>query len=94
MAERLRMMAVHAHPDEESSKGAATMARYVAEGHEVMVVTCTGGERGSVLIPLGGEAGEVGRIVGDEPRVVPRLQRLQARRGHALSRGHSDVVVP
>ena len=44
-------MAVHAHPDDESSKGAATMARYVADGHEVMVVTCTGGEAGSVLNP-------------------------------------------
>jgi mycothiol S-conjugate amidase len=49
MAEQLRMMAVHAHPDDESSKGAATMARYGAEGHDVMVVTCTGGERGSIL---------------------------------------------
>lgn len=45
------MMAVHAHPDDESSKGAATMARYVADGHQVMVVTCTGGERGSILNP-------------------------------------------
>ncbi|MFC4911091.1 mycothiol conjugate amidase Mca [Actinomadura gamaensis] len=44
-------MAVHAHPDDESSKGAATMARYVAEGVEVLVVTCTGGERGSILNP-------------------------------------------
>jgi mycothiol S-conjugate amidase len=44
-------MAVHAHPDDESSKGAATMARYVEEGHEVMVVTCTGGEAGSILNP-------------------------------------------
>ncbi|MEU0935172.1 MULTISPECIES: mycothiol conjugate amidase Mca [unclassified Embleya] len=44
-------MAVHAHPDDESSKGAATMARYVAEGAEVLVATCTGGERGSVLNP-------------------------------------------
>ncbi len=43
------MMAVHAHPDDESSKGAATMARYSAEGHDVVVVTCTGGERGSIL---------------------------------------------
>jgi mycothiol S-conjugate amidase len=43
------MMAVHAHPDDESSKGAATMARYVKEGVEVLVATCTGGERGSVL---------------------------------------------
>ena len=44
-------MAVHAHPDDESSKGAATMARYVAEGVDVLVVTCTGGEAGSVLNP-------------------------------------------
>ncbi|MGH3417916.1 MAG: mycothiol conjugate amidase Mca [Actinocrinis sp.] len=51
MDQRLRLMAVHAHPDDESSKGAATMARYVAEGVEVLVVTCTGGERGDVLNP-------------------------------------------
>ena len=51
MAEQLRLMAVHAHPDDESSKGAATMARYVAEGARVLVATCTGGERGSVLNP-------------------------------------------
>lgn len=46
-----RLMAVHAHPDDESSKGAATMARYAAEGHEVLVVTLTGGERGDILNP-------------------------------------------
>ena len=51
MDQRLRLMAVHAHPDDESSKGAATMARYVAEGVAVLVVTCTGGERGDVLNP-------------------------------------------
>src|SRR5262245_37264984 len=51
VAEQLRLMAVHAHPDDESSKGAATMARYVAEGVDVLVATCTGGERGSVLNP-------------------------------------------
>ncbi|WP_100449148.1 mycothiol conjugate amidase Mca [Glycomyces xiaoerkulensis] len=44
-------MCVHAHPDDESSKGAATMARYSREGIEVLVVTCTGGERGDVLNP-------------------------------------------
>ncbi|PZS33405.1 MAG: mycothiol conjugate amidase Mca [Pseudonocardiales bacterium] len=49
--EPLRLMAVHAHPDDESSKGAATMARYVDEGVDVLVVTCTGGERGSILNP-------------------------------------------
>ncbi len=47
----LRLLAVHAHPDDESSKGAATMAKYAHEGVEVMVLTCTGGERGSILNP-------------------------------------------
>ena len=57
MEEKLRLMAVHAHPDDESSKGAATMAKNIAEGAEVLVVTCTGGERGDVLNP---------RLKGDE----------------------------
>ncbi len=47
----LRLMSVHAHPDDESSKGAATLAKYAAEGVDVLVVTCTGGERGDVLNP-------------------------------------------
>jgi mycothiol S-conjugate amidase len=47
----LRLLAVHAHPDDEASKGAATVAKYVAEGVEVLVATCTGGERGSILNP-------------------------------------------
>jgi mycothiol S-conjugate amidase len=47
----LRLMHVHAHPDDESSKGAASTARYVDEGVDVHVVTCTGGERGSILNP-------------------------------------------
>jgi mycothiol S-conjugate amidase len=49
--EALRLMAVHAHPDDESSKGAATSAKYAAEGNRVLVVTCTGGERGDILNP-------------------------------------------
>src|SRR5918998_3218681 len=51
MAPMLRLMHVHAHPDDESSKGAASTARYVTEGVDVHVVTCTGGERGSILNP-------------------------------------------
>ncbi|MFV0460316.1 MAG: mycothiol conjugate amidase Mca [Actinomycetales bacterium] len=49
--EQLRLMCVHAHPDDESSKGAAAMVRYLSEGARVMVVTCTGGERGDILNP-------------------------------------------
>lgn len=45
----LRLLAVHAHPDDEASKGAATIAKYVAEGIKVLIVTATGGERGDLL---------------------------------------------
>ena len=45
----LRLLAVHAHPDDESSKGAGTYAAYVDRGVDVMVVSCTGGERGDIL---------------------------------------------
>ncbi|MGL4339594.1 MAG: PIG-L family deacetylase, partial [Rhodoglobus sp.] len=43
------LLAVHAHPDDESSKGAATYAAYARAGARVVVVSCTGGERGDVL---------------------------------------------
>ena len=45
----LRLLAVHAHPDDESSKGAATYAHDRRLGAEVMILSCTGGERGSIL---------------------------------------------
>jgi mycothiol S-conjugate amidase len=51
LAAQLRLMAVHAHPDDESSKGASTMSRYVSEGADVLVCTMTGGERGDILNP-------------------------------------------
>ena len=47
----LRLMHVHAHPDDESSQGAASTAMYVSQGVDVHVATCTGGERGSILNP-------------------------------------------
>ncbi len=64
----LRLMAVHAHPDDESSKGAATMARYVAEGVEVMVVSCTGGERGDILNPALQGSSEIARDIAEYRR--------------------------
>lgn len=42
---------VHAHPDDESSQSSATLSRYVAEGAQVTLVTCTLGERGEILVP-------------------------------------------
>ncbi|MFT3888138.1 MAG: N-acetyl-1-D-myo-inositol-2-amino-2-deoxy-alpha-D-glucopyranoside deacetylase [Arachnia sp.] len=46
-----RLLLVHAHPDDESSQSAATMARYVSEGAQVTLVTCTRGELGEILVP-------------------------------------------
>jgi mycothiol S-conjugate amidase len=51
MAEPLRLLQVHAHPDDESSKGACTVARYRTEGVRSVLVTCTGGEAGDILNP-------------------------------------------
>ena len=51
MAEPLCLLAVHAHPDDESSKGAGTVARYHAEGVHTVLVCCTGGEEGDILNP-------------------------------------------
>jgi mycothiol S-conjugate amidase len=77
LAERLRLMAVHAHPDDESSKGAATMAKYVAEGADVLVVSCTGGERGDVLNP---------RLRGDPhiERDLVQVRRDEMRRAQEI----------
>ena len=49
--EQLCVLSVHAHPDDEASKGAATMARYHAAGVRTVLVTCTGGEAGDILNP-------------------------------------------
>ena len=46
-----RLLLVHAHPDDESIGQGATMARYVAEGRGVTLVTCTAGEMGEILVP-------------------------------------------
>ncbi len=47
----LRLLAVHAHPDDESLTQGGTLARCAAEGVGVTVVTCTAGELGEVFPP-------------------------------------------
>lgn len=76
--EALRLMAVHAHPDDESSKGAATLAKYVANGVDVLVVSCTGGERGDVLNPkfdLGDR--DIHSVRQDEMRAAAHILGIQ-----------------
>ncbi|WP_250008263.1 N-acetyl-1-D-myo-inositol-2-amino-2-deoxy-alpha-D-glucopyranoside deacetylase [Actinoplanes sp. M2I2] len=45
------IMLVHAHPDDETTGSGVTMARYVAEGARVTLVTCTLGEEGEIHVP-------------------------------------------
>lgn len=59
----LRLLAVHAHPDDESSKGAAMMAAYVQAGARVMVATATDGALGDLNNPHYGEAIRVERDI-------------------------------
>jgi mycothiol S-conjugate amidase len=47
----LRLLTVHAHPDDESSKGAGTVAKYHDDGVWCVLVCCTGGEAGDILNP-------------------------------------------
>ncbi len=72
-------MHVHAHPDDESSKGAASTAKYVAEGVDVHVVTCTGGERGSILNPN-----------MDRPEVLANISEI---RRHEMDRAREILGV-
>lgn len=72
-------MHVHAHPDDESSKGAASTAKYVAEGVDVHVVTCTGGERGSVLNPNF----EHPEIL-DKPELIAEVRREEMNRAREI----------
>ena len=51
MSEPLRILTVHAHPDDEASKGAPTLAKYAAEGVTTILVCCTGGEEGDIQNP-------------------------------------------
>jgi len=52
MDDQLCILTVHAHPDDEASKGAGTIAKYHAAGVHTVLVTCTGGEEGDILNPV------------------------------------------
>lgn len=52
------LLSVHAHPDDEASKGAPTVARYHAEGVRTVLVCCTGGEEGDLQNPSLREPGQ------------------------------------
>jgi mycothiol S-conjugate amidase len=78
------LLSLHAHPDDESSKGAATVSRYVEAGVRAILVTATGGEAGDILNPA-----------MDTPDVASRLPEVRAAElaEAAAIIGYDDVVL-
>ena len=80
----LCLLTVHAHPDDESSKGASTVAKYGAAGVRTVLVCCTGGELGDVVNPA-----------MDRPEIKENLAEVRAdelRRATQII-GFSEVVM-
>ncbi len=78
------LLTVHAHPDDESSKGAGSVARYHAAGVHTVLVCCTGGEAGDILNPA-----------MDRPEIRERLPEVRMReleRATAII-GYDEVVL-
>jgi LmbE family N-acetylglucosaminyl deacetylase len=73
MSTPLTLMAVHAHPDDESSSTGGVLARYADEGLRTVVVTCTNGELGDA--PGGIKPGEPGHDEAEVARI--RLAELE-----------------
>lgn len=78
------LLTVHAHPDDESSKGAGTVARYHADGVRTVLVCCTGGEEGDILNPA-----------MDRPEVRADLEAVRRREldDAAAIIGYDEVVM-
>ena len=58
LGDPLCLMTIHAHPDDEASKGAPTVAKYYSEGVRTVLVCCTGGEEGDLQNPALREPGQ------------------------------------
>ncbi len=73
----LTLMTVHAHPDDETIGTGGTMAKAVADGHRVVLVTCTRGELGEIVVPdmdTPGNHRRLGEIrAGELERAMARL---------------------
>jgi mycothiol S-conjugate amidase len=80
----LCLLTVHAHPDDEASKGAGTVARYHSEGVRTVLVTCTGGEAGDILNPAMDKEGVRENL--------PEVRRQELERAAEII-GYDEVVM-
>jgi mycothiol S-conjugate amidase len=84
VTDELCLLSVHAHPDDESSKGAPTVAKYHSEGVRCVLVCCTGGEEGDILNPA-----------MDKPEVKANLPTIRAEELKRAAEiiGYDEVVM-
>lgn len=87
-------MTVHAHPDDEASKGAPTLAKYHADGVRTILVCCTGGEEGDLQNPTLREPGQPfhGLTPEQERELVVSMRPAELRRSAEII-GFDEVIM-
>lgn len=82
----LCVLTVHAHPDDEASKGAPTLAKYSREGVRTVLVCCTGGEEGDLQNPALREPGQLfhGLTPDEEKQVMADLRPVELAESAAI----------
>lgn len=73
---RLCLLAVHAHPDDEASKGAGSAVLYADQGVHTVLVTCTDGAAGDILNPAADTAEARADMVGTRRRELDESVRI------------------
>jgi mycothiol S-conjugate amidase len=94
VTEPLCLLTLHAHPDDEASKGAPTLARYKAEGVRTVLVCCTGGEEGDLQNPSLREPGQPfhGLTPDEEKALLAEVRPGELARSAAII-GFDEVVM-
>ena len=91
----LCLLTVHAHPDDEASKGAPTLALYGELGVRTVLVCCTGGEEGDVNNPaLKIEGGEFHGLDAEaEKALLARTRPVELARSAEIIGFHEVVML-
>lgn len=92
--EDLCVLTVHAHPDDEASKGAPTLAMYAQRGVRTVLVCCTGGEEGDLANPKLREPGQPfhGLSPEEEKNLMAKLRPVELEESARII-GFSEVVM-
>jgi mycothiol S-conjugate amidase len=94
MTDQLCLMTVHAHPDDEASKGAPTVALYKSRGAKAVLVCCTGGEEGDLQNPaLAAEGGPLHGLEGDALKAAIGAMRPGELAASVAAIGYDECVM-